>query len=356
MKMNRLIGLLLALITLSGVTSCETEFSLNGEYEVHPVVFGLLDHRDDFHVIKVTKAFLGDDDNLIYAQNPDSNYFESVSGTITEYINDSPTGREWALFDTILPNKDTDGIFYAPEQKVYAFFESDLDSTAEYELNLEINGGDYNVTGRTSLIEGFNVSSTILFPTFKVPFAPNTVDEDSDYSLWKVDIVEAKNAARYNYKYTFKWEETYVDMSTATFEITRNNGDVLQEKPQTPLTHDALFHGVDFYEFVESQIPDDPNVIQRKMLGLDLKISVAHEDLEQYMQVSEPVSGIAQVQPEYTNLTGGRGLFSSRLIFELKNLKLNSSSMVELCTGLKTGGLKFCSDYPEHMGETFYCN
>ena len=61
-----------------GLGSCETDFSLNGDYEVQPVVFGLLDHKQGYHTIKITKAFLGDDDNLIYAQNPDSNYFNQV--------------------------------------------------------------------------------------------------------------------------------------------------------------------------------------------------------------------------------------------------------------------------------------
>ncbi|MEX1001129.1 MAG: hypothetical protein WDZ35_03360 [Crocinitomicaceae bacterium] len=353
--MTRKITAFILILSAISMDSCKTDFSLNGEYEVHPVVFGLLDHRDDFHTIKVTKAFLGDGDNLQYAQNPDSNYFEQVDARIIEYIDNSETGRTWQLFDTILTNKSTDGLFYAPEQKVYAFFEPNLDSTAEYELIVDINNGEYEVTGRTELLEGFNVSSTILFPSFKVPFAPHTVDEDSDYSFWQFTVTEANLAARYNYKYTLKWTETYSDLSTASFEMTRNNNDVVKDKPSNPLTHQALFQGVDFYQWVASIVPDDPNVIERRMTGLDLKISVAHEDLEQYMQVSQPVTGVAQVQPEYTNLSGGRGLFSSRLIFELKNLKLNSTSMKELCVGLYTGGKLFCSDYDEHIGESFYC-
>ena len=54
-----------------GVSSCETDFSLNGNYTPIPVVFGLLDHHDTTHIVKITKAFLGDGDNLVYAQNPD---------------------------------------------------------------------------------------------------------------------------------------------------------------------------------------------------------------------------------------------------------------------------------------------
>ncbi|UKN02122.1 hypothetical protein K6119_01150 [Paracrocinitomix mangrovi] len=347
----------LLLLAAAFTNSCETDFSLNGEYEVNPVVFGLLDHTADFHTFKITKAFLGDDDNLVYAQNPDSSYFSQIDAKVIEYKNSSPTGREWTLFDTIMTNKDTSGLFYGPEQKVYAFSESDLDSTAEYELIVDIEGGKYQVTGRTALIDNFGLSGFNVVPSaYKIDFAPNTVDEDSDYNDWKIKVNEGMYAKRYNYKYTFTWTETYADMSTQTFSATRNNGDQYQSiNPETPSVQYNVFSGLDFYQWVASVVPDDSDVIKRQMNSLDITVSVAHQELDQYMSVGEPVSGIAQVQPEFTNLTGGRGLFSARVVKKVNGFLLNSSSMKELCTGLYTGGKLFCSDYIEHAGENFYC-
>jgi hypothetical protein len=339
-----------------GFSSCETDFSLNGNYQIQPVVFGLLDHRQDVHLIKITKAYLGDGDNLVYAQNPDSSYFNQVDAKVVEFIDGTATGREWTLFDTTVTNKSTDGLFYAPDQKAYAFYESNLDSTADYTLSIIIDGGAHLVSGTTTLIPKFKLSGTILNPLYKIQFAPNTVDEDLDYDNWTFTVTEGLHAARYNYEYTFRWTETYTDLTTASFSISRNNGDKMQtQDPDNPGIQIASFSGLDFYEFVRDGIVDDPNVTQRKMDGLDLQIAVAHEDLNQFMEVSQPVSGIAQVQPEFTNLTGSRGLFSSRIIYNKNGFKLNPASMKELCTGLKTGGKKFCSDYPEHIGETYYC-
>lgn len=341
-----------ALVTLN---SCETDFSLNGDYQIQPVVFGLLDHTKDFHTVKITKAYLGDGDNLVYAKNPDSNYFNQVDATIREYI-DNVFIREWTLFDTTIANKDISGLFYAPDQKVYAFFADDLDSTAEYELLIDLENGAHLVTGRTTMMDKFKLTGSLLNPAYRIAFAPLTVVDDQDYDNWNFTVNEGLHAARYNYKYTFRWTETYADNSTATFSATRNNGDIFQTNaPSNPLTHQAVFSGLDFYEWVGTVLVDDPTLVKRQMNGLDLKISVAHEDLNQYMQVGEPISGIAQVQPEYTNLTGSRGLFSSRIIFEFNDFKLNPSSMKELCIGLYTGGRYFCSDYPEHIGESFYC-
>lgn len=337
--------------------SCETDFSLNGNYSIQPIVFGLLDHNQDVHMIKITKAYLGDGDNLVYAQNPDSSYFNQIDAVVVEFLDGTATGRSWTLHDTVVSNKSTDGIFYAPDQKAYVFYESDLDSTAEYELTVTIDGGAHVVTGRTTLIDRFKIQTATIFnPQYKVQFAPNTVDTDDDYDNFMFTVTEGYDAARYNYKYTIRWQDTYLDLSTQTYSATRNNGDIMQTgSAKSPSAHGVSFSGLDFYQFVRDAVPDDPNVDQRRFLGLDVQIAVAHTDLNQYMEVSSPVTGIAQVQPEFTNLTGARGLFSSRIIYSLNGLQLNAASLKELCTGGYTISKDFCSSYPEHMGETWYC-
>lgn len=354
--MRKLFSFLAIAIGLSSITSCETDFSLNGKYETQPVVFGLLDNTDDVHYIKITKAFLGDGDNLVYAQNPDSNYFESVTGTVSEYDSQGEaTGRVWNLRDTIITNKDSDGIFYGPEQKVYVFYESDLDSTMTYDLFIDINNGGHEVTGRTELIPKFRVSASLFFPGYTIPFAPKTVDEDSDYGKWNFEVIEGTNASTYNYKYTMRWTEEYLDGSQATFSATRDNGSETQQSPNSPGAQTASFLGIDFYNWVPSVVPVDPNVAKRKVDAIDLQISVAHYEFAQYLAVGEPVTGIAQVQPEFTNLNGGRGLFSSRIIYQLPNMSLDANSIEHLCTGAngRTAGLFFRSTLPQHAGESF---
>jgi hypothetical protein len=74
------------------------------------------------------------------------------------------------------------------------------------------------------------------------------------------------------------------------------------------------------------------------------------------MQVSKPVTGIAQIQPLYTNIDGGFGLFSSRVLYTKKGVNLDDASIKELATGSYTNTKLFCSDRPIHIGETFYCD
>ena len=352
-KFFAFIALLVGAITFTG---CETEFSLNGNYEIQPIVFGLIDHTDDVHMIKITKAFLGDGDNVVYSQIPDSNYFQTVDAKVIEFMDGDATGREWILTDTIIPNKSTDGVFYAPEQKVYKFYESDLDSSATYVLEIDLENGAHQVSASTELISKFKTSKSGLeiSPVFKLTLAPSTVSEDDDYSKWVFGINEGKNAAAYSLYYSLRYQEEYADATTQNFEITKNFLNLEQDKPLTPSSQQINVSGLDFYTWIEESILVDPSVVRRRFIAVDFRIAVAHYEFQQYMDVSQPVSGIAQVQPEFTNLSGARGLFSSRIVKDINNFLLDGNSMKQLCIGLHTGGLAFKSDYAEHIGENFY--
>lgn len=358
--MRKFFRFLAIAIGFTSITSCETDFSLNGDYEIQPVVFGLLDNSQDVHFIKITKAFLGDGDNLVYAQNPDSNYFANVSAVVTEYNEDGDaTGRVWNLNDTIITNKDTDGVFYGPNQKVYVFYESDLDSSMTYDLNVDINNGAHTVTGSTELIPRFRITGNFInqlaFNGNKISLAPKTVNEDSDYKDLSFTVNEGTNGKTYNYKYTMRWTEEYLDGSQATFSATRDNGNQDQALPNSPGAQTALFTGLDFFNWIPTVVSYDSQVAKRKLDGIDIRITAAHTEFAQYLAIGEPVTGIAQVQPEFTNLVGGRGLFSARVIIEVPNLILDANSAEHLCTGAngRTSDLFFRSTLLEHASESW---
>jgi len=352
-KFFAFVALLVGVVTFTG---CETKFSLNGNYEIQPVVFGLIDHTDDVHLIKITKAFLGDGDNLVYSQIPDSNYFQNVDAKVIEFLNEEATGREWILTDTIITNKSTDGVFYAHEQKVYKFYESDLDSSATYVLEIDLENGAHQVSGSTELISKFRTSKSGLeiSPVFKLTLAPSTVTEDDDYSKWVFGLNEGRNAAAYSLYYSLRYQEEYADATIQNFEITKNILNTEQDKPLTPSSQQVNVKGLDFYTWVGESVLADPDVVRRRFIGIDFRIEVEHYEFQQYMDVSQPVSVISKVQPEFTNLSGARGLFSSRIVQDINSYLLDGNSMKQLCIGLYTGGLSFKSDYPEHTGESFY--
>ncbi|WP_070137359.1 DUF4249 family protein [Crocinitomix algicola] len=335
---------------LIGLNSCETEFSLNGDYQITPVVFGLLDESDSVHLIKITKAFLGDGNNLVYAKNPDSNYFAQVDARITEYnFEGDATGRVWQLKDTIIENKSTDGVFYSPEQKVYYFTANDLVSDYAYQLDADFNEGQASITAFTGLIKNFSAPSKYDPGIQKLSFAINNVDEDKDYKVVRADFTPGTNVGLFQYGYTFNWEEHYESGEVKTFSLYRNIG------TEDDLSSAPLYSGIEFYRWIQESIPDDPEVVTRKVIGFDMHISVAHSTFAQYLSVSQPVSGIAQVQPVFTNIEGGYGLFSSRKQYIKKDLQLDAPSTKELANGQFTITKRFCSSYPAHSDESYYC-
>lgn len=335
-----------------GLNSCETEFSLNGEYTLTPVVFGLLDPLDSIHTFKITKAFLGEGNNLEYAKIDDSSYFAQVEAQVIEFNEDGDaTGRKWQLKDSIVEGKSTDGIFYSPNQKVYYFEEKALVTSYSYKIEADLNEGQMSFTATTTLIDGFELKGAIVSnPLFKVPFAKNNVETDDDYLNWNVSIEPGTNAARYELAYTFNWTEFYDDGTDKSFSIRR------VETIESADKEVNLVSGLDFYKWIGESILDDPKVVRRTYGGIDLHVSVAHKTLDTYMQVSKPVTGIAQIQPLYTNIEGGYGLFSSRILYTKKGINIDAASMKELATGSYTYTKLFCSDLDVHIGETFYCD
>jgi len=343
-----------ALLTFS---SCDTDFTLNGDYERIPVVFGLLDQNESTHYVKITRTFLGDGNNYDFAQIADSSYFDQVDAQVIELDNGVET-RRWQLQDTLIPNKES-GTFYGPEQKVYVFYADDLDASMEYKIEADLDEGTYSIDATTELIENFSLSFLIYSPGFTFSFGSPSSSATGNYNSFISSYNEGKHAALYNPSLNIKYQETYADGTTAEFVIPWSKGNVEQDKPESPKTATLNFAGEEFYKLLESSIAVDANVVKRQIVGLDLVMAIAHTEFAKYMEISQPSSSITQATPQYTNInseSGALGLFSSRQIVTVAGLQLSSGSVEELCTGQYTSALGFCSSLPEHSGDSFYCD
>ena len=95
---------------LYSFNSCKEDIELVGSYKETAVIYALLDQSESIHFLKINRAFIGPGNALEIAKNPDSSYFENLEGTITEYMNDVVTNT-WNLKDTLVNNKNTNGIF-----------------------------------------------------------------------------------------------------------------------------------------------------------------------------------------------------------------------------------------------------
>ncbi|MDX2360928.1 MAG: hypothetical protein QNK23_08990 [Crocinitomicaceae bacterium] len=373
--MKKLLLGFIAVLTLAlSFQACNEDIELSGDFEETAIVYALLDQADSIHWIKITRAFIGPGNALEFAQIPDSNYFNSVTGTVTEYENVNsqgepinPTGRVFTLRDTLVDNKDPNGVFYAPEQKLYYFTNVDdngLDQPLQYDpfstgddlyytLDLDINEGEFQVTSTTEMVHGMS-NQNILNSSQPYRFIGN----QGEYIPTSVVISTTGNAHKINTTVHVSFTE-WIGTTPTVVEFDWLLGET-EVEPNSTKTYQA--QGAIFYELIESHCSDDPNIDKRTMNSMTTIITGASEDLERYIQISTPASSLAQNKPTFTNLEATNdhkvyGLFSSRQTITIykpfiddspipnNSIRcINKKSTEHLCTSGVS--FYFCSDHP----------
>ena len=143
-----------ALALASAVMGCSTEVEMNAPYDSVPVVFGLLELEADTQWVKINRTWLGEGDQFEAAAIADSSLYPegSVEAWIVELLpsnsgvvtgDELPTGREWALSETTLDNREPDSIFTWTEHRVF-FAETSEQAFEEdklYRLELRLPDG-----------------------------------------------------------------------------------------------------------------------------------------------------------------------------------------------------------------------
>lgn len=350
------------------VTGCKSEFDVTTDYQVTPIIFGLLDQSEEYHYIRINKTFLGQGNAYDFAKVADSSYFDQVDAKVIEV----GTGREWQLRDTILNNKNENGAFYAPQHKLYYFWtknthqnpnnpsytnpDDPLNPDAVYRLEANINNGEHIVKGQTKLV------SNVTIQTPKKSTRLTLCEKDlGDYTGFPITGTTASGSggrnSRYNFKLIFHWDEYTGGIPTSksfTWNLSEQSGEGI-----TSGTISASVSGEQFYQLVRDRIPIDPSVDRRLHTKMEFILTAGSEELTNYMLATQPSSSLAQSKPTYTNLEGAIGLFSARYTDRFEKLfvepntntsyfrTLDQNSMRELSLGTYTGQLNFCSNHPD---------
>ena len=93
-----------------------------------------------------------------------------------------------------------------------------------------------------------------------------------------------------------------------------------QTSTNTPAEVKYVFYKYDFYRVIGSQIPDRAGYTRRidslsvGVKPVEIMCVAGTEDLQTYIQLQAPSSGIVQDRPVFTTVENGLGLFTSRVI------------------------------------------
>ncbi len=313
--------------------SCNKDFDVNAQWKDITVVYSLLDQNEDTTFIKITKAYLGPGDAMQFAKIPDSsNYPDELDVRLEEW--DGTTLKHTFTCDTVtIHNKQAgDSIFYYPDQLMY-FTLASLNENFQYKLNILNKKTGKEIKAETYLVHYFQIEKPL--PYFKIDFKPGLNNE--------VKWITAKTGRRYQLDIRFHYLETLkADTSQKTNKfvdwIVFNDIKSLDTLGGQEVSY--YYPGDGFYNCLGNKIPVNPDVI-RAARYVDFIFSVAADDLNTYMEVTEPSYTIVQERPSFSNITNGIGLFSSRFNNVMDSIRLNENTLYELTVNEKTKYLGF---------------
>lgn len=313
------------------LSSCKKELNLNADWEDVTIVYGILNQLDSVHYIKITKAFLGPGNALQYAQIPDSsNYTMKLNVTLEAWSGNNLVAIY--PFDTTTIHDKDSGVFYFPNQLLY-INDSILNPDYSYKLMIVNPETQEVISSQTPLIKPFHVEK---------PFAYQSVSFDAGKNS-KVEWTSAEGGKRYQVIVRFFYQETsipnpsqsvekYVDWLIVPGKLAKSDagGESL----------DAAYSNDGFYALLHTQLDVDPD-LERAARKLQYFFIVAANDLNTYIEVSQPSNSIIQEKPSFSNIENGLGLFSSRFVQVIDSISLSQRTITEIRENPLTSDLGF---------------
>ena len=320
--------------------ACSTDIDLYADYKEIPIIYGILDAKADTNYVKITRLMSVEGDAYLTATNPDSSYSPGkLDVRIVEYCNGDSI-RE-IILDTITIHNKEQGVFYAPDQKLYYTTEKlNLNAPKKhYSYCLKVVLPDRLLTSKADMVgnSGFSAQS------LAVNFSKAYFGMASRKFLFR----PATNATIYQVKMSF----TFLEQRTPDDDSV----------PRTmywdvgSFSNDFFFYSTDgdayvfpyrpeaFYDKLKEFIGGDTAVAGlKRYIGdypVEVSITAGGEHLRQYIYNNDVSGGFITGDPEFALIDGGFGVFSSRTTTR-KSVRLGGETVPDLLA-MTNWGFKF---------------
>jgi hypothetical protein len=316
-------------------TACDNTLVVTDKWKDIPIVWGFLSKSDTAHYIRVEKAFLDPNTSaLTIARIPDSLYYDNAVVTLKRIA----SGQVYTLTRV---NGDDEG--YPRDPGTFA-------ESPNYLYKIKANvialgaGDKYEFSMQREDPLPPVTAETIILPAAKLrnpsPGANLLIKPGSTFTFsWD----KVPDAGVYDLQMRFHYSEK----SPATgniyepFSIKWTVAQGIQD-PEGSGNPGYKMDGTDFYNSIAANIEVDPNAT-RIFQSIDIIVWCGGKELLQYNITLGANSGITSTQdaPQYTNLSEGRGIFTSRNVSDNTGFGLHNQSLEELKNGSITGDLNF---------------
>lgn len=322
------------------INSCKNDFDILAPYKDTTIVYGLLNPSDSVQYIRIHKAYLGEGNAYQFAGIADSFYYGDVLNVKLErWVNNTLKGTIDFVRDSSTIVKDPGTFANYPNilyksvgsDSIYNNYNTNTGEHSIYKLYIENKQTGRLITSQTPVVSKIFIGS----PVGSIPI--NFV-EDPFVIKWLPayfgKIYEV--VVRFHYSEQSKSDPTQVAVKYVDWNLGQKifNGGNITSPMQIDIGKD------DFFVFLASQIPVNPDL--KRLAGkVDFIFTAGADDFYTYYKINAFPTGLSQNIPDYTNITGGLGIFSSRYIQVLKDRDLDNNTLSELVNGVYTKDLNF---------------
>lgn len=317
------------------VLSCSTEIDLQAPAADIPIVYGLISKQDTAHYLRIERAFLtGSDEAAVIAGKPESLYYENLNVRLEKL----PAGQ-------LFPLQRVDGTRegYPRQDGPFAKVPNYLYKAAAQPLNLR--GGERLrlFIDRGKGLPPVSAETEVLGDlTLREISPPNPVNMGYDRQVafgWSAPAAAQVFDLRLLLRYRENSTQAPAVFQAKTLEWAINK-EILREDNAERVTYEVA--GIAFYRFLAASLTPNPN-LRRIFDGMDIIVTGGGKEFADYLQIARANTGItsSQLTPFYSNISNGRGIFSSRTTAFRNGLQLSAESMDSLRRGTITKNLNF---------------
>jgi len=315
----------------------DNEIDLTSDYKDIPVIYGLLDANEDSNWVRINKAFLGDGNALIFAQVPDSLNYPNLQVALLKL-----SKSNGAVVDSLPLQKTIDAVakdsgFFASNSNVLYLTTASIDKNFRYKLvvfNLD-NQKRIEVTTNIAGASIFNYPSSTMVA---LNWEPANGDKTVKFE-WNCN--PSANTEAYQFELKFIYDEFLLSSPNNRVRKSFVNrytmipySDCQSNIIKLPITKQ------EFYSSVANNLPVN-QTLGREFIQIDISVYGAAKAFYDYLVINKPSPSVVPRATDYTNIPGGKGVFSSRSQLHMKGLKLNSVTIDSLRGGQYTSELNF---------------
>jgi hypothetical protein len=326
------------------VQSCDNDFNVIDDYRSTTVVYSLLNFRDSSQYVRVQRSYLGEGNAYLMAQVADSIYQDTnhLVVTLQKFMNGQPVDS-FIQFKVATGFQKEEGLFSNYPHIIYKSFDDPLtsqkedfiDKKASYKLTVHNNNSSEAIFASTPIVKDvtLDLASPLLYPS-------TSINLGSDHPF-KVDATFPEFGKVMNLTVKFNYTEyttgtTFFENKTLNYVL--EDYVSLNERGGQKFTYELS--GEKFFAWLKTKIKNDPTLSRPAILAnLDFIFTIGASEFYNYYLVGNNSALLNDVIPTYTNVTGGLGLVSSKVVSSYKGKRLSDISLDSLANGRFTGNL-----------------